>query len=124
MSDLFRNLQGLANPILPSLDLHHPRIPDFKSQQEYAFDTLVEEIRAFERTLARTEAVGTLLASFGQSVMLNIRTVKRAGQFICMEGITGDGSEASLVQHYTQTSMLLLKVKTEEPRRPIGFTTE
>ena len=108
---------------MPNLNIL-PRIPDIRSPQEYAFETLVEEIRAFEKTLAGTEAVGTLLASFGQSVMLNIRTVKRAGQFICMEGVTGDGSEASLVQHYTQTSMLLLKVKTEEPRRPIGFTTE
>lgn len=109
---------------LAALEARAPAIYIPPSLQESAFKALVEKITAFEATLKDTEAVGTLLASFGQSILLNIRSVSQAGQFICMEGITSDGSEASLVQHYTQTSMLLLKVKTEEPRRPIGFTTE
>jgi hypothetical protein len=39
-----------------------------------------------------------------------------------MEGVTSDGEDATLVQHYTQTSMLLGKVTIEGPHRPIGFT--
>jgi hypothetical protein len=112
----------------PFLDINRSLIPSMPprppSPAESAFNTLVEQIREFETTLTDEEAVGSLLASFGQSVHLNINSVRRVGQFIRMDGTLADGGQASLVQHFTQISVLLLKVNTEEPRKPIGFITE
>ncbi|WP_143018489.1 DUF6173 family protein [Cupriavidus sp. YR651] len=91
-----------------------------------AFNSLVTRIREFEANLAETETVGAMLASFGSSVHLQLRTISRQGQFVCLEGTTEDGGEATLVQHYTQVSVLLVKVTVAEPaqKRPIGFSSE
>lgn len=119
-SNPFPWLDNAAERLMPLV----ASIPPRANPAELAFETIAQKIAAFEKTLNNTEAVGTLLASFGQSILLSIHRVSRAGQFICMEGLTSNGDEASLVQHYTQTSLLLLKVKAEEPRRPIGFNTQ
>lgn len=96
-------------------------IPEMKSPTEYAFEALVDEVRQFEGALSEGEVVGAMLASFGQSITLQISSISRSGQFFCFDGLTGDGDQARLVQHFTQTSVLLVKLKTELPRRPIGF---
>lgn len=100
-----------------------PPLPDFKSPQEYAFETLVNEIKRFEEELEEDEVVAALLASFGQSVTIHIQTIKRVGQFFCIEGVSDSGHKASLLQHFTQASLLLLKApkKPSEVKRPIGF---
>lgn len=89
-----------------------------------AFESLVARVREFEASLSDTEAVGVMLASFGSAVHLQLTSLSRSGQFICLEGKTEDGGEATLVQHYTQTSILLMKIKPvlDSPRRPIGFS--
>lgn len=106
-------------PIMPKT--YDVEIPIPLSPAEQAFKTLASTIAKFEKTLKAEEAVGSLLASFGQSVHLQIHEVSRSGQFICMRGALSDGSEATIVQHFTQTSLMLVKVKTEVPRSPIGF---
>jgi len=55
---------------------------------------------------------------------LQISSISRAGQFFCFDGLTEQGDEARLVQHFTQTSILLVKLKSELPRRPIGFVAD
>jgi len=94
-----------------------------KSASEYAFDVLVDEFKQFEAALADGEAVGAMLASFGQAITLQITGVSRTGQFFCFDGMTEHGDQARLVQHFTQTSVLLVKMKTEDARRPIGFVS-
>lgn len=94
-----------------------------QSPAEHAFQSLVKQIRQFEKVTGEEEVVAAMLASFGQSVLIRLHQIRLAGQFFCMDGITSDGSPASLVQHFTQASLLLLKVPkapTEE-KRPIGF---
>ncbi|WP_176331659.1 MULTISPECIES: DUF6173 family protein [Burkholderia cepacia complex] len=99
-----------------------PELPVIKTASEYAFDTLVEEIKAFEASLAGGEAVGAMLASFGKEVTIQITQIASAGQFICFDGVTADGSHARLVQHFTQASLLLVKLaKPVAPANPIGF---
>lgn len=100
-----------------------PQLPDIKSPQEYAFISLVDQIKQFESGLGDGEVVGAMLASFGQSVLIHIHSLSRAGQFFCLEGATEDGSAATLIQHYTQASLLLLKIPkaATEEKRPIGF---
>ena len=124
MSDNSKNsgsVIGQLRPFMPSLDL-----TPLKTPQEYAFDTLVKQIKLFEQETSELEVVAAMLASFGHSVTIHIHSIRRAGQFFCLEGITQEGAHATLMQHYTQTSLLLLKVPIapEEKKRPIGFVTD
>jgi hydroxypyruvate isomerase len=101
----------------------HFDLPVIKTAPEHAFDSLAKQIKKFEGQTSEQEVVAAMLASFGQSVTLHIHRIRLSGQMICMEGITDSGSPATLVQHYTQASILLLKVPKapQEEKRPIGF---
>lgn len=103
--------------------LEFQRAPMPPTPAEHAFGSIKKQITQFEQSLAASEAVGVMLASFGQSTLLNVHTVSLSGQFICMDGANSDGHQARLVQHFTQVSLLLVKVQLapEKPRRPIGF---
>lgn len=111
---------NFSTPLPGGLDL-----PVIKSVPEYAFDSLVKQIRKFETQTSDEEVVGAMLASFGQSVTIHIHSIKLSGQMICMEGVTDSGAPATLVQHYTQASILLLKMPKApaEEKRPIGFVS-
>jgi hypothetical protein len=100
-----------------------PSLPEIKTPAEYAFQSLVKQIRNFEQATGDDEVVAAMLASFGQSVIIHIHLLRLGGQMICMEGVTGDGDPATLVQHFTQASILLLKARKAptEAKRPIGF---
>lgn len=101
------------------------KLPIIKSPPEYAFDSLVDQIKHFEARTSEVEVVAAMLASFGQSVTIHIHQLRLSGQMICMEGVTNDGNPATLVQHFTQASILLLTVPKAptEQKRPIGFVT-
>lgn len=100
-----------------------PALPETKSPAEYAFESLAQQVRQFETQTKEEEVVGAMLASFGQSVILHIHQLRLCGQMICMEGVTDAGGPATLVQHFSQASVLLLKVPKApaETKRPIGF---
>lgn len=117
-----KSLPAMAIP----LRTHFPTLPEIRSPQEYAFLTLVEQIKKFEVETDEGEVVGAMLASFGHSVTLHIQTISRAGQFFCIEGLTENGNKATLLQHYTQASFLLTKlpIQPTEVKRPIGFLAE
>lgn len=120
MDDNLNTGFGLATS---QLSAFLPQVP--KSPQAYAFETLVEQIKLFESETSDKEVVAAMLASFGHSVTIHIHSIRRAGQFFCLEGVTEEGKAATLMQHYTQTSLLLLKlpIAPEEKKRPIGFIT-
>ncbi|MDC6130786.1 DUF6173 family protein [Burkholderia gladioli] len=100
---------------LPALELS-------KSPSERAFETIANEINAFQSELGEGEAVGAMLASFGKVVTLQITGIAQTGQFICFDGVTDAGDQARLVQHFTQASVLLIKLKQPvAPVAPIGF---
>lgn len=107
----------------PTLDI--PRMHILESPAEQSFGTLVNQIRAFEASTRQDEVVAAMLASFGQSVTIHIHQLRRAGQFICMDGLTESGDKATLVQHFTQASVLLIKLPLapSEEKRSIGFLT-
>ncbi|MPV55871.1 hypothetical protein CFB46_12100 [Burkholderia sp. HI2761] len=100
------------------------KLPTIRTAHEAAFDTIVSQVRDFEAALADSEAVGGMLASFGQTVTLQITHISRAGQFLCFDGVTNEGDVARLVQHYTQSSLLLVKLTVPTKPNPIGFTAQ
>lgn len=110
------------NQIVPKVNV--PALPETKTPAEYAYESLAHQIKQFEAQTKDEEVVGAMLvASFGQSVVIHIRQLRLCGQMICMEGITDGGGPATLVQHFTQASILLLRVPKApaETKRPIGF---
>ena len=83
------------NPLTPSFDLNLPRVPQvpiIQSPSEYAFESLAEQVKAFEKATSDDEVVAAMLASFGQSVTIHIHRIRRAGQMFCLEGVTDSGS--------------------------------
>ncbi|NML31152.1 DUF6173 family protein [Paraburkholderia antibiotica] len=115
---------SLIQPVSTFEPLPAAPLPEIKTPVEYAFETLRAEIEEFQDSLENGEAVGGLLASFGKTISLQITRLTLSGQFFCFDGIIETGEEARLVQHFTQTSVLLVKVRTEKPTRPIGFLAQ
>jgi len=100
------------------------QMPHIKLIGGYAFDTIREQVQSFEATLNPDEEVGAWLASFGHSVSLVVKEIVFADSYVLLRGTTDEGAEASLLQHYSQVSLLLIKVKRadpEKPKRRIGF---
>jgi hypothetical protein len=88
------------------------------------FKRLLEDIQEFESGLKPDEEIGAYLASFAGGICLHIESIKYRDPFyIVLSGTTEQGQKARLVQHVTQTSILLVPVKVtpEENREPRRF---
>ncbi|WP_146229993.1 DUF6173 family protein [Paraburkholderia tropica] len=126
-------IDGIAHMVKPPAENIRSQIaamnsvmfpPPPPSPAEMAFNTIAAEAKAFEESLRDGELVGAMMASFGREVTLQISSISRSGQFIRFDGVSDAGQEVRLIQHFTQTSLLF--VKLERPgvqRRPIGFTS-
>lgn len=88
---------------------------------------LVQWINNFHRGLEDDYEVGGQLVSFGQSQTFSFTGIGYWDpSLISFKGIKDDGSPVELVQHVSQISVLLVRMKRqrpEEPKRPIGFAS-
>lgn len=91
---------------------------------DYQYQLIMDYIRRFESGLDDNHEVAVKLASFGQSVTLNVTKVGYSNpNLFVFYGFVGD-SPATLIQHISQLSFLLLAVKKADPNAPkrkIGF---
>jgi hypothetical protein len=84
------------------------------------FDTLVENIRAFESSLDSEHEVGAKIVSFGQSFLIHIHKIGRlSSEIITFHGIDDTGQKVQLIQNVSQLNVLLIAVRKhqEQPRR-------
>jgi len=92
------------------------------------YERLVAQIEDFENSIDPDEEVAAYLASFGTRVVVLVDSVGfHNPYYIVFNGLNADtGERVRLVQHTSQTSVLLAAVKVEEPRKPrrIGFYKE
>lgn len=113
-SALDRALQGKREQDLVDLGFAH-----------VMYDRLVAQIREFQDSINPDEEVAAYLASFGTRVIVLIEHVGYQNPYyIVFDGINAEtGQRVRLVQHTSQTSVLLMAAKVEEPRKPrrIGF---
>jgi hypothetical protein len=69
--------------------------------------------------------VGVRLVSFGQSVTFHLENIGYWNpSLISFSGFTENGEPVELIQHVSQISVLLVKVKRKDlskPKKPIGF---
>lgn len=100
---------------------HDLPILEIKTPAEYAFETVREQVKAFEGALEGSQAVGMWVASFGRAMLLQVQTIRQAGQFFVFEGWSEEGEECRVIQHFTQISLMLTRVEPTKERRPMGF---
>lgn len=91
------------------------------------YKQISKEVQSFENTLDEEHEVGVRLVSFGQSIQFHVSTIEYKNPYIFIfKGFLDNGSPVELIQHVSQLSFLLVKVKRlkpEEPKRPIGFVS-
>jgi hypothetical protein len=138
----FKKLQESLNPLrslheqiaktpgLPDLRAQNfsLRIPTIHPDQNLASEfhkRLVKWVREFDESLDQEHEVGIRLVSFGQSLTFHLGDIGYWNpSLISFSGFTDGGEPVELIQHVSQISVLLLKVKRKDlskPKRKIGF---
>ena len=86
------------------------------------------QIKDFEATLTENEEVGARLAAFGGSILLHIREISwHNPDLLILEGVLdGSGDRAKLLQHVSQTNLLLVAVKPPAGQKAtrVGFNLD
>lgn len=116
-------VKGVVTPAMP--ELSNIQIPTDHNLASEFHKRLVEWINDFDKSLDQDHEVGVRLVNFGQAVTFHLRDVGYWNpSLISFSGYTEQGEPVELIQHVSQISILLLKVKRQdpsEPKRPICF---
>lgn len=110
----------IVQPQLPKIEL-----PVDQNLASEFHKRLVKWIQDFDKELDQQHEVGVRLVSFGQTVTFHLGNIGYWNpSLISFSGFTEAGEPVELIQHVSQISILLLKIKRkdpEKPKRPIGF---
>jgi len=91
---------------------------------DYKFEVIKKMIKDFEDKLDNEHEVALKLATFGQSILLNVTSIGYVNpSTIVFHGFV-DGQPATLIQHMTMLNFLLISAPvqdTSKPPRRIGF---
>lgn len=114
----------IPKPVFP--DLSQIKIP---SEAEYVAEDILEAVNKYNSRLDEEYEVGVMLASFGQTVTVNITAVGSKGsKLIKFIGyLSEQGTQVELYQHVSQLNFLLISLpreNKEEPKKRIGFFNE
>lgn len=86
---------------------------------------LAAAVARFDATLDNDHEVGAKLVSFGETVIFHLTGLGYINpSLLVLTGVTDAGQPVELIQHVSQISVLLTKVKRLEPAKPkvpIGF---
>lgn len=121
LSDTLANYQNIIKPIpLPDIDVRNYNLAD------YQYELLCNHIKDFQNSLDDEHEVGIQLASFGQSIVLNVETIGYSNP--CLIHFYGyfNGNKCHLIQHVNQLNFLLIAIPKSDPSKPahrIGFDT-
>ncbi|HDM8081169.1 TPA: hypothetical protein PXN43_000736 [Yersinia enterocolitica] len=88
---------------------------------------LTQWINDFHRNLEDDFEVGGQFVTFGQTQTFTFTSIGYWNpSLISFRGLRDDGSPIELIQHVSQISVLLVRMKRhnpDEPKRPIGFAS-
>jgi hypothetical protein len=108
--------------------LHTFEIPVNPNLASEFYKRLIKWIQEFDNNLDQEHEVGIRLVSFGQNVTFHLEDMGYMNpSLISFSGVTEDGEPVELIQHVSQISILLLKVKridAQHPKKPIGFMSQ
>ena len=120
----------LLKPNFPTLhDIENYEPIDFRNyyNADYQYELICEDIKDFQDNLDDEHEVGMQLASFGQSIILNVTEIGYSNPSLIHFYGNYNGHPAHLIQHVSQLSFLLLSIPKAEPDKParrIGFKTD
>lgn len=119
--------EPIINNNIPELNIENI-IPKDYTLASYKYETLMEEIKAFQEELSDDLDVMVKLVSFGESMILSIDTIGYQNpDILFFYGTNTDGNPIELIQHMSQLSFLLLAVNrtnTSTPPHRIGFLAD
>jgi hypothetical protein len=111
---------------LPNIDVQLPRVQlprDFQSA-EYQYEVIMERIQEFEANLDCEHEIAIKLAYFGETTLLNVTEIGYSNPCLLIFYGFVNGHKATLIQHVSNLSFLLLSVPKSDPDSParrIGF---
>lgn len=91
---------------------------------DYTYEVILERIKEFEDELDDEHEVALKLASFGQTILMSVTEIGYSNPSTLVFYGFVEGQQATLIQHISQLSFLLLSVKKADPEKParrIGF---
>lgn len=94
---------------------------------DWQYEVLMKSIQSFEKNLNDDEEIALYLASFGQSVLMNITDIGYSNPSLIHFYGYVNGIESELIQHVSQINFLLTSSKKDDPNRAtrrIGFITQ
>ena len=106
--------------------------PENQNLASEFYKRLVKKINHFNESLDDEYEVGVRLVNFGQAVTFHLQDMDYLNpSLISFVGDTNPGTETNerveLIQHVSQISILLMKLKRKDPsqpKHPFGFTIE
>ena len=119
-------------PKFPQVEISQPSLalPPLPIDQDLASEfhgRLEKWIYDFDQTLDQQHEVGVRLVSFGQTVSFHLENIGYWNpSLLSFSGFMENGDPVELIQHVSQISILLIKVKRKDPtkpKRPIGFAS-
>lgn len=120
-TDLLNKLNFIDDFELPKLDTRNYMLAD------YQYELLCDYIKNFQNELDDEHEVGLQLASFGQSMLLNVTDIGYANPSLIHFYGYCNGNKAHLVQHINQLNFVLISLPKTDPKKParrIGFSSE
>lgn len=116
-------IMSLANEHFFGREHSLPEIRNYQNA-DYQYEILCDYIKDFQDGLDDNHEVGLQLASFGQSMLLNVTDIGFSNPSLIHFYGYCNGNQAHLIQHVNQLNFLLLavpKLDSQKPARRIGF---
>jgi len=124
-------IQNSIGKIPKMAEIMQPKMPriEIPKDQNLASEfhkRLIKWIQNFDKELDKEFEVGIRLVNFGQTVTFHLEHIGYWNpSLISFSGFTENGEPVELIQHVSQISILLLKIKRKDPEKPkrsIGFS--
>lgn len=109
------------------LNEYKPLIPRDYKMADYQYEVIMKRIKDFEDELDDEHEVSIQLASFGKDILMNVVNIGYSNPHTLVFHGFINGEKATLLQHLSMLSFLLLAAKKQEPDKParrIGFSVE
>ena len=110
-------------PISSTDQLEVPSMRNY-NYADYQYEVIIERIREFEKDLDDDHEIALKLASFGKHITISVTDIGYNNPNIIVFNGYVEGNRATLIQHISQLSFLLVSVPKSEPDKPprrIGF---
>ena len=117
----------MTRVVTPSINIPEIKLPTNPNLASEFHKRLINWINDFHKSLDEEHEVGARLVNFGQTITFHIEDIGYWNpSLISFIGKNDNDEPIELIQHVSQISILLVKMKRKnlkQPKRPIGFAS-